>query len=159
MDDLAVCWQALKNDIFTVSKLNHHMFSFPIDVPCLRININCWVIQMTLFVFLNLIVQFHNFPKTIYYLNCVKSPCFYMISILKRHSHDAIESHSQKLLTFFTVKSDNKKRNAIIGQGLPGLDEIHFCFQKIKVLHIYVGLQKLVSQLKTKNKYSMRILC
>ena len=37
VDDLALCWNALKNDIFSISELDHHVPGLPVHIPCLEV--------------------------------------------------------------------------------------------------------------------------
>ena len=57
-------------------------------------------------------------------------------------------STDQELLLLLPVEPDDKEADPVLGQALPGPDEVHLGLQQVEVLHIGVGLKDLLTQLK-----------
>ena len=54
----------------------------------------------------------------------------------------------QQLFLLLPMEPDDKEADPVLGQALPGSDEVHLCLQQVEVLHIGVGLKDLLTQLK-----------
>lgn len=54
------------------------------------------------------------------------SPCLQMVPLGERHPHDPVGAHPQQLLLLLPVEPHHEQTDAVLGQGLPRADEVHF---------------------------------
>ena len=99
----AIGREAAENDIL-LFKLDHHVFHFPIDVPCLG---NGQRQTSSHFSFQNLINS--------HYLHGIETPRFDMIARRYIHPHQPVEGNAQQFFLTLPHKLDNKERNSIVG--------------------------------------------
>ena len=59
------------------------------------------------------------------YLHGVEAPCFDVIARRHVHPHQSIEGHAQQLFFTLAHEFDDEKRDAVLGQRLPGCNEFY----------------------------------
>ena len=68
--------------------------------------------------------------------------------IWEKPQYGFLLSTHQQLFLLLPMEPDDKEADPVLGQALPGSDEVHLCLQQVEVLHIGVGLKDLLTQLK-----------
>ena len=98
------------------------------------------------------VVELHHhvlrLPVDVPRFHGAEAPSLKMIPLGKGHPHDLVRGDSEQFVLLFTVESDNEERDAVVGQRLPSLDEVHLGLQEVQVLDVGVRFQYSLSQLK-----------